>query len=214
MSIPKQVKDVFDALTNFVRAWTTSDAIRSGQWAIIVETLQFQQTQLDALTKAETANAALLQRILAAVEAPVAVGFVVELKYADTGAILNPNGETQMNVIVGKQVIATISKIEDKFGNDATLDGLPAWGSSGDAVASVTPAPDGMSAVIVFSTTAKLQGQVTLTGDGDPGPDQALFHSNLDFTTIADVAVDFQVSVSAPTDPTVSATTASAKKPS
>lgn len=201
-SVTDKVKEVLNALNHFISDWRSSDKCTQGKLDQIIATQKIQQGQLANLTVLGLSTQAPLDKILAAViDAPVAVSFVVVVKYADTGVILNPEGETQMNVVVGKQVIATISKIVDKFGNDATLDGLPAWGSSGDAVKSVTASADGMSAVILFSTTAKLTGQVAITGDGDPGPDQALFHSNLDFTTIADSAVEFQVSVGAPTDP-------------
>lgn len=194
MTVTQQVKDVFDILRNYVSTWTTNMRSVDKKLTQIIETQASQQNQLDQQTS-------LLKRILAAVESPAAVGFVVVVR-DEAGTILNPNGELNMDVKVGKQVTITIEKIVDKFGNDATLDGQPSFSSGGDAIASITPAADGMSAVVVFGKVAKVSGSVTITGDGDPGPDVAAFHSSLDFTTIADSAVEFVVGVGPASDPT------------
>ncbi len=194
MTVTQQVKDVLNVLRDYISTWSSTVRSVDKKLNQIIEAQIKQQLQLDTQT-------ALLKKILAAVESPIAAGFVVVVR-DDAGTILNPNGELNMDVKVGKQVTATIEKIVDKFGNDATLDGQPTWAMAGDAVKSITPSADGMSAAIVFGTVAKVTGQVTLTGDGDPGPDQALFHSTLEFSTIADSAVEFVVSVGAPTDPT------------
>lgn len=152
--------------------------------------------RLEANDKAQDAK---LEEILVEVKIPpppTAARFVITISNPDGGNQTTVEEGTTMDAKVGSVKLATIEKAVDKFGNDAAIDGAPSWGSAGDAVQSVVPSADGMSALITLGTVAKVSGQVTVTGDGDPGPDQALFHSTLDFSTIPDNAVEFKLSVS------------------
>lgn len=58
--------------------------------------------------------------------------------------------------------------IKDKHGNPALVDGVPVWASSDETVLSVTPAPDGMSALKI-DTVATGVARVTVTADADLG---------------------------------------------
>lgn len=58
--------------------------------------------------------------------------------------------------------------INDKMGNAAKVDGVPSWSSSDEAVVTVTPEADGMSATIV-SLGATGTAQVSVSADADLG---------------------------------------------
>lgn len=58
--------------------------------------------------------------------------------------------------------------IRDKFGNDAAIDGVPAWASSNPAALAVEPAADGRSAV-VRALGPIGTAQITVTVDADMG---------------------------------------------
>jgi hypothetical protein len=58
--------------------------------------------------------------------------------------------------------------IRDKFGNDATIDGVPAWASSNPPALAVEPAADGRSAV-VRALGPIGTAQITVTVDADLG---------------------------------------------
>lgn len=69
-----------------------------------------------------------------------------------------------------EQVTATL-EFFDKKGKKITpkLDGVPAWDSSDPAAVSVTPAADGLSALIVASGSPEDTATITATADGDLG---------------------------------------------
>lgn len=58
--------------------------------------------------------------------------------------------------------------IRDKFGNDATVDGVPAWASSDPEVLVVEPSEDGLSA-FVRAIGPIGTSQITVTVDADLG---------------------------------------------
>lgn len=58
--------------------------------------------------------------------------------------------------------------INDKMGNPAKVDGTPSWTSSDEAVVTVTPEADGMSATIVSLGTTGT-AQVSVSADADLG---------------------------------------------
>lgn len=83
-------------------------------------------------------------------------------------------GIIKMQMTDVQQAVATV-EAQDAEGNPAALDNAPAWSSSDVNIVTVTPAPDGMSAVIkspspgplgsaVVTVTAQVAGQpVTAT---------------------------------------------------
>lgn len=58
--------------------------------------------------------------------------------------------------------------INDKKGNPASVDGMPQWSSSDDALVSLTPSEDGMSATVV-SLGATGTVQISVSADADMG---------------------------------------------
>lgn len=68
---------------------------------------------------------------------------------------------------VSQKVSASITPVDAK-GNPAPIDGVPAWSSSNPDIASVVPAEDGLSAVIV-ATGVVGDTQVSVSADADLG---------------------------------------------
>ncbi len=67
---------------------------------------------------------------------------------------------------VDQKLTATVA-FQDSHGNPATVDGVPVW-SAGDAtIAAITPAADGMSAVVAAGNTGSTQ--ISVTADADLG---------------------------------------------
>ncbi len=54
-------------------------------------------------------------------------------------------------------------------GNPAPVDGIPEWSSSNPAVVSITPAANGLSAVVKATATGTSQISVTVDADLDAG---------------------------------------------
>lgn len=78
-------------------------------------------------------------------------------------------GGSKMAVVltVSQKVSASITPVDAK-GNPAPIDGVPAWSSSNPDIASVVPAEDGLSAVIV-ATGVVGDTQVSVSADADLG---------------------------------------------
>ena len=74
--------------------------------------------------------------------------------------------------------------ITDLKGRPAKVDGVPVWASSDDTVLAVTPAADGMSAVV--DTVAAGTARVTVSADADLGAGT---------TTITGVSEDVNVTI-------------------
>lgn len=105
-----------------------------------------------------------------------------------------------MDIKVGKQIVGTISKVRDKYGNDTVLDGPVTWKGVGDVFASVTPSEDGNSVTVVIGTVAGLDGNITATGDSKIGEGETLVTSTNAFHSIPDDAAEILVSFGEPTD--------------
>jgi hypothetical protein len=67
----------------------------------------------------------------------------------------------------GRAKTATIA-VTDKFGNPASVDGIPVWESTDEAIAAVMPSADGMSCTVV-STGKMGTVQVNVRLDADLG---------------------------------------------
>ena len=85
-----------------------------------------------------------LERILVAVEAQPAVGFVFTVEIE--GQITE--GATAITMTNSQQASATIQPV-DKKGQPAPVDGVPVWASSDETIITVESAADGLSAVAV-----------------------------------------------------------------
>jgi uncharacterized coiled-coil protein SlyX len=94
-----------------------------------------------------------------------------------------------MIVKAGQFFTATLKAV-DKFGNAAVLDAEnpPVFASSNPEIATVTPAADGMSAVI---TSVGVMGtaQISVTADAMVGPDEKLIVGTLDLQVLPGDAV-------------------------
>lgn len=97
-----------------------------------------------------------------------------------------------------QQVTVTIDQasIKDKKGKQTTLDGAPTWESSDPSILAVTPAADGLSAVVVAGDLGT--AVVSATGDTRPGPDQNNITGTLDILVSAGEAVSFDLTPGTP----------------
>lgn len=87
----------------------------------------------------------------------------------------------------------------DAAGNPAVVDGAPAWAVSDAALLSITPAADGMSAVV--SANGPLgTGQVSVSADADMGAGVTTIAGTLDIEVLASAAVSIAISAGTPTD--------------
>lgn len=59
-----------------------------------------------------------------------------------------------------------VTSFVDAKGNAATVDGVPAWALEGDPIGTVTPAADGLSAVIDLNGTLG-KAQLSVRADAD-----------------------------------------------
>lgn len=70
-------------------------------------------------------------------------------------------------IITVDQAVPASVAFQDKAGNAAAVDGVPAWATSDGNVASVTAAVDGLSALVVAVNVGSCQ--VSVTADADLG---------------------------------------------
>ena len=54
-----------------------------------------------------------------------------------------------MNILTTDQKVRLTARFVDRYGNPASIDGLPRWETSADGIVTVTPDADGMSADVV-----------------------------------------------------------------
>jgi hypothetical protein len=136
----------------------------------------------------------LLGRILAAVEPLPAVKFVFTIDLE--GQITE--GASSITMTNSQKATATITPVDAK-GNPASVDGVPVWASSDETIITVTPAADGLSAVVAAVGplgTAK----VSVTGDADLGADVKPIFGELDVTITQGQAVGFKIELGTPVE--------------
>jgi hypothetical protein len=137
----------------------------------------------------------LLQEIKALLEAP---GPAVRLIFSaeQDGQIIE--GVTQVNLRDDQKVTLTIKPV-DKKGNPALLDGAPVWATSNSELATVTEAPDGLSAEVVAVGPL---GTVTIsvTADADLGSGVTPLAGSLDITVVSGAAETIEISAGDPSD--------------
>ena len=87
--------------------------------------------------------------------------------------LFGEEGNTSMSVTMNSDspgVAATLN-VTDKEGVTAKVYGVPLWASDNEAIATVTPAADGMSAVVKPVSVGTANVSVTLEGDPTAGVD-------------------------------------------
>ena len=98
------------------------------------------------------------------------------------------------------KVVASIEPI-DANGNHASIDGVPAWSSSSDAVASVTPHEDdgsGIYSADIVPGTALGTCQINVTADADLGSGVTTISGVLDVQVVGGEAVGFKITTNPP----------------
>lgn len=92
-----------------------------------------------------------------------------------------------MIILTDEQQVSVTVAFTTAAGNPATVDGVPTWQSSNEAVATVTPASDGLSALVV--STGLGVAQVSVQADADLGSGTRLISGLLDVDVRAAEAV-------------------------
>lgn len=129
-----------------------------------------------------------LDRILAAVEPLPAVKiiFTVEMEGQTT------EGES-IAMTNSQQATATIQPV-DKKRQPAPVDGVPVWASSDETIITVTPAADGLSAVVA-AVGPLGAAKVSVTADADLGAGVSSIFGSLDVTVTQGQAVGMTITL-------------------
>ena len=107
-------------------------------------------------------------------------------------------GITDMVLPEGKQAVLTVNPKNEVTNKPARVDGTPVWTNSDDSVASLTPANDGLSAVLAFKGEGATAVQVEI--DADLGPGVRSLIGSLDVTAVGGEATVVEIGVGPLTD--------------
>ena len=102
-------------------------------------------------------------------------------------------------VLTATQQCTLAISVVDKKGNPAAVDGVPAWGTSDASLLTVTPAMDGLSAVII-AVGSLGTAQVNVSADADLGDGVTAITGTLDVTITAAQATAVAISAGTPTE--------------
>lgn len=102
-----------------------------------------------------------------------------------------------MLILTDEQQVALTAAFKTAKGNDARVDGTPTWRSSDEAIITVTPAADGLSATAV-AVGPLGTAQVSVEADADLGEGTRLITGVLDIEVRAAEAVVAIVNAGAP----------------
>lgn len=152
------------------------------------------EQEVQAIAQEQLLQRQLLEKILGDVTPSVATGFVFTI---DLEGQLTEGANT-IKMTNSQKATATIQPV-DKKGQPAPVDGVPTWASSDETIVTVTPAADGLSAVVAAVGplgTAK----VSVTGDADLGADVAPIFGTLDVTVTQGQAVGFKIDLGPATE--------------
>jgi len=106
-------------------------------------------------------------------------------------------GDLKMLILTDTQECDLAIKPVDKKGNAAQVDGIPVWTTSDATIASVTPAADGLSAVVKAADNLG-SVQVGVTADADLGEGVEPIGGVLDVEIAAGKAVSVTVIAGTP----------------
>lgn len=106
-------------------------------------------------------------------------------------------GDIKMLILTDSQEVDLAIKPVDKKGNPAQVEGIPVWTTSDANIASVTPAADGLSAV-VKAAAGLGDVQISVAADADLGPGVTTLTGTLDVSVVAGAAVTLNVAAGQP----------------
>lgn len=102
-----------------------------------------------------------------------------------------------MIILTDEQQVPVTVKFQTAAGNAANVDGIPSWKTSDAAILTVTPAPDGLSALVV--TAGGLgSAQVSVEADADLGSGVRAITGILDVEVRAAEAVSASLAAGTP----------------
>jgi hypothetical protein len=149
---------------------------------------------LQEIQAAQTAQGEQLTKILAAVEPFPAVGFVFDVELE--GQLVE--GAININMTNSQKATATIKPVDAKK-QPAAVDGVPVWATSDATIVTVTPAADGLSAVVA-AVGPLGTANISVTGDADLGAEVKPIFGTLSVTVTAGQAVGFEIVLGEPTE--------------
>ncbi len=106
-------------------------------------------------------------------------------------------GEIKMLIITDSQEVDLAIKPLTRKGHPAQVDGVPAWSTSDPAIATVTPAADGLSCVIKAADNIG-PVQISVTADADLGEGVQNLTGVLDLEVIGGAAATLSVIAGTP----------------
>lgn len=117
-----------------------------------------------------------LEKLVVVLTPPTAARIVFFVEEGGTMRRAGPNMFQKVN-----EAKKFAIKITDKFGNDAKVDGAPAWAVTDEALATIVVAEDGMSAVVTpVGPVGSLKVQVSADADLGEGVKPLLGELDLD----------------------------------
>ncbi len=170
------------------------DLFLAKQTAEILKVTKATLVKVDQIQAEQVEQRAILEKILATVTPlPAAkILFKVDIE----GQI--SEGVTNATMTNSQQLTATIQPV-DKKGQPAPVDGIPVWASSDETIITVTPADDGLSAVVA-AVGPLGAAKVSVTADADLGAGTAAIFGTLDVTITQGQAVGFKITTSDPVE--------------
>lgn len=106
-------------------------------------------------------------------------------------------GQLPMAITITASQFFTVSVTAvDARGNPATLDGVPTWASSDEAILTITANPDGSARVAAVGQPGN--AQVTVSADADLGEGVRTLSGLLDVSIVAGEAVALTIAASVP----------------
>lgn len=106
-------------------------------------------------------------------------------------------GDLKYMIITITQEVDLAIKPLDKKGNSAQVDGTPVWTTSNSGIATVTPAPDGLSCIVKGSTEIG-HVQIQVTADADLGTGIRNITGVLEIDVVAGEAVTLGIIAGTP----------------
>ena len=98
--------------------------------------------------------------------------------------------------ITTTQKVNIVATFEDMDGIAVDVVGTPVWASSNPAIATVSPATDGLSCDVL--SVAPGTAQITVTAEGDPTPGVDPVSGEQDVIVVADEATQVVLAVGTP----------------
>jgi hypothetical protein len=151
--------------------------------AQMVDAARLQNGLLNYIIDQQNQHGQVLRHILETIIGPPAKMVIFTIKVGNT----TTEGATKVKLKANEEFDVAVA-FQDAAKNPANVQGVPAWASNNEAVLTVTPSEDGLSAVC--STTGSVgSAQVSVSADADLGDGTTTITGVLDVEVLAGDAV-------------------------